>query len=42
VSFDIQGDLTEAQKQELLSFTLMSPVFDVVANGTRVDVKLAE
>lgn len=42
VSFDIKGDLTEAQKQEFLSFTFMSPVFDVVTNGSRVDVKLAE
>jgi len=42
VSFDIRGDLTEDQKQELLNFTLMSPIYDVVTNGTRVDVKLAE
>jgi uncharacterized OsmC-like protein len=42
VSFDIKSDLTEAQKQEFLSFTFMSPVFDVVTNGTRVDVKLAD
>jgi uncharacterized OsmC-like protein len=42
VSFDIKGDLTEAQKQEFLSFTLISPVYNVVTNGSRVDVKLAE
>jgi uncharacterized OsmC-like protein len=42
VSFKIDGNLTDAQKQELLSFTKMSPVFDVVTNGTRVNVNLAE
>lgn len=40
VSFDIKGNLTEAQKQELISFTKMSPVYDVVTNGTHVDVNL--
>ncbi len=42
VSFKINGDLTDTQKQELLSFTEMSPVYDVVTNGTRVDVVLDE
>jgi uncharacterized OsmC-like protein len=42
VSFDIQGDLTEAQKHDLLNYTRMSPVFDVVSNGSQVDIKLAE
>ncbi len=42
VTFDIRGDLSEAQKQELLNFTGMSPVFDVITNGTPVEVKLAE
>jgi uncharacterized OsmC-like protein len=42
VTFDIRGDLTEAQKQELLNFTRMSPVYDVITNGTRVEVKLAD
>jgi uncharacterized OsmC-like protein len=41
VSFDIKGDLTEAQKQELIGFVYNSPVYDVVTNGTRVEVKLA-
>jgi uncharacterized OsmC-like protein len=41
VSFDIKGDLTDEQKQELISFTKNSPVYDVVTNGTRVEVGLA-
>lgn len=41
VSFDIKGDLTDAQKQELLSFSQKSPVLDVVTNGTAVQVDLA-
>ena len=41
VTFDIKGDLTEEQKQELISFARMSPVFDVVTNGTKVDLALA-
>jgi uncharacterized OsmC-like protein len=42
VTFDIQGNLSESEKQELIMYTKMSPVFDVITNGTRVDVKLAE
>jgi uncharacterized OsmC-like protein len=42
VSFDIKGNLTTEQKQELLMFTRMSPVLDVVTNGTMVEVKMAE
>lgn len=41
VSFDIKGDLTDEQKQELISFTKNSPVYDVVTNGTKVEVGLA-
>lgn len=42
VTFNIKGDLNDTQKQELIAFTKMSPVYDVVTNGTRVEVKLAE
>jgi uncharacterized OsmC-like protein len=41
VTFDIKGDLTDEQKQELMMFTRKSPVFDVVTNGTMVDVRMA-
>jgi len=41
VTFDIKGDLTEEQKQELIGFAHNSPVFDVVTNGTNVKVGLA-
>lgn len=42
VTFKIKGDLTESQREELISFTKMSPVYDVITNGTSVDVKLAD
>jgi uncharacterized OsmC-like protein len=42
VTFDIRGNLTEEQKQELLMYTKNSPVYDVVTNGTQVIVGLAE
>ena len=42
VSFDIRGNLTDEQKQELILFTKNSPVYDVVTNGTQVLVGLAE
>ena len=41
VRFDIEGDLTEEQKMELISFARKSPVFDVVTNGVPVDLGLA-
>jgi uncharacterized OsmC-like protein len=41
VTFDIRGNLTDEQKQELLMFTKNSPVYDVVTNGTQVVVELA-
>jgi uncharacterized OsmC-like protein len=41
ITFDIKGDLTEEQKQELIGFAYNSPVFDVVTNGTNVKVGLA-
>lgn len=36
VKFDIRGDLTEAQKQEVLSFAYQSPVFDIITNKVEV------
>jgi uncharacterized OsmC-like protein len=41
VTFDIKGNLTEEQKQEMLMFAYQSPVYDVVTNGTMVEVKMA-
>lgn len=42
VTFDIQGDLTEAQKQELIELGQgFSPVFGTVTNPVKVEVKLA-
>jgi uncharacterized OsmC-like protein len=42
VTFDIKGDLTEEQKQEILALgTQFSPVFDIVSNPVMIDVKLA-
>jgi uncharacterized OsmC-like protein len=40
VSFTVEGDITEEQREELLSFTRMSPVFDVVTNGVPVNVQV--
>ena len=43
VIFDIDGDLTLAQKRELLALApSFSPVYDVVTNGTKVHCALAE
>jgi uncharacterized OsmC-like protein len=42
VTFDIKGNLTDEQKQELIMLTKKSPVYDVVTNGTQVQVRLAE
>jgi uncharacterized OsmC-like protein len=42
VVFDIKGDLSDAQKQELIGYAQNSPVFDVVSNGTMVSVKVAQ
>ena len=41
VSFDIKGDLTEDQKEELIDFAHKSPVFDIVTNKVPVSVSLA-
>ncbi len=40
VTFDIKGDFTEEQKEELLNFTSRSPVFDIVTNNVPVTVRL--
>jgi uncharacterized OsmC-like protein len=40
VKFAIEGDLTEAQKQQLESFVSKSPVFDIVTNQVPVQVSL--
>ena len=41
--FDIEGDLTPAQKRELMAMgPAYSPVYDVVSNGTPVTCLLAE
>lgn len=41
VTFKIEGDLTEEQKQQLINFTSKSPVFDIVTNKVPVKVMLA-
>lgn len=41
VSFDIKGNMTNEQKNELIMFAKNSPVFDVVNNGTPIKVDLA-
>jgi uncharacterized OsmC-like protein len=41
VTYNIEGDLTFEQKEEILKFgPSYSPVFDVINNGTPVEVKL--
>jgi uncharacterized OsmC-like protein len=43
VVFDIEGDLSQAQKRELMEMgPRFSPVYDVVTNGTPVRCRLAE
>lgn len=40
--FEIEGDLTEAEKQELMQMgQAFSPVFDIVSNGVPVECRLA-
>ncbi|MGF1584126.1 MAG: OsmC family protein [Bacteroidales bacterium] len=41
VTFNIKGSLSEEQKQEMIMFARKSPVYDVVTNGTKVDISLA-
>ncbi|MCW5898438.1 MAG: OsmC family protein [Flavobacteriales bacterium] len=40
VQFRITGDLTEDQRKELVRYTTMSPVFDIVSNPVPVSVDL--
>jgi len=40
VNFKIEGDLTEEERQKLISFTLKSPVFDIVTNKVSVAISL--
>lgn len=40
VNFKIEGDLTEEEKQKLISFAYMSPVFDIVTNKVPVSISL--
>ena len=38
VNFKVEGEFTEEQKQDLLSFAQKSPVFDIVTNKVPVEV----
>jgi uncharacterized OsmC-like protein len=40
VSFDIKGDLTDEQKEQLIVFAKKSPVYDIIAHGVPVKVGL--
>jgi len=40
VTFKVEGDLTDQEKQKLESFVRMSPVFDIVTNKVPVQVNL--
>jgi len=40
VNFKIEGNLTEEEKQKLISFAYMSPVFDIVTNKVPVSLSL--
>lgn len=42
VKFKIEGDLTDEEKQKLLSFAYKSPVFDVVTNKVSVALTLQD
>jgi uncharacterized OsmC-like protein len=42
VRFKIEGDLTEEEKNQLISFTYQSPVFDIIANKVPVAVLLED
>ncbi|GAA4430604.1 OsmC family protein [Pontibacter saemangeumensis] len=42
VNFKIEGDLTEEQKEQLISFAKKSPVYDIVTHGVPVKVGLQE
>ena len=40
VIFKIEGDLTEEEKNQLISFAYKSPVFDVVTNKVPVNISV--
>lgn len=40
VNFKIEGDLTDEEKQKLISFAYKSPVFDIITNKVPVAVSL--
>ena len=42
IDFKIEGDLTEAQREQLITFAKKSPVFDIVSHGVPVQVGLQE
>jgi uncharacterized OsmC-like protein len=42
VIFKIEGDLTDEEKQKLISFAYKSPVFDIVTNKVPVAISLQE
>ncbi|WP_223551714.1 OsmC family protein [Aestuariivivens sp. NBU2969] len=42
VNFKIEGDLTEEEKQKLISFAYKSPVFDIVTNKVPVSLQLQD
>jgi uncharacterized OsmC-like protein len=42
IDFDIHGDLTEAQREQLISFAKKSPVYDIVTHGVPVHVGMQE
>jgi uncharacterized OsmC-like protein len=42
VTFDIDGDFSDEEKNEILSLTSFSPVLDIVSNGVPVKICLGE
>ena len=42
VKFKIEGDLTEAQKKQMISYAYKSPVFDIITNKVPVIVGMQE
>ncbi|MCX2740732.1 OsmC family protein [Pontibacter anaerobius] len=42
IDFKIEGDLTDEQKEQLISFAKKSPVYDIVTHGVPVEVGMQE
>ncbi len=40
VTFKIEGDLTEEEREQLIAFTRQSPVFDIVTNKVPVNISV--